>query len=445
MGVYDIYKSKLKTAEEAVKAVKDGDWVDYCQGLAFPIALDEALAGRKDELFDVKVRNGVGLLPSKVVLADPEMEHFTYTLWHCSGGDRKLIAEKKAYFSPMLFRYVGDYYKKGLAKVNVVMVTVAPMDEYGNFSFGLTNCCMQEIIDAADIVIVEANAKMPKVYGLEKDYINIRDVDIVVESDIDLPVIPDIPPTETDMKIAGHIMPYLKDGVTIQIGIGGTPSAVGQMISESDIKDIGMHTEQLNNGYLHLYKAGKLTNKKKEIDTGKGVFSVCAGDKELYDFIGDNLAFASAPIRYTNDPAVMAAFKDFVSINGCISVDLFGQVSSESAGLRQISGTGGQLDFVNGAFETESGYSFLTMPSTHRNKDGSVSSNVIPYFTEGDIITVPRAQASYIVTEFGVACLHGGTTWERAERLIDIAHPDFRDELIKAAEAASIWRKTNKR
>lgn len=445
MGVYEEYKQKLRTPEEAVKVVKDGDWVDYCQGHAFPIALDRALAGRKGELKDVKVSNGVGLLPSQIVEQDPERESFTYVLWHCSGMDRRYMAQQKAFFRPMLFRENGEYYKKGLATVNVAMITVAPMDKNGDFSFGLGNCCIQDIMDCADIVIVEANKQMPKVYGLEKDHVNIRDVDIVVESDIELPTIPTFTASDTDKKIAEHIMPYLSDGMTLQLGIGGTPTAIGQMISDSDLKDIGMHTEQVNNGYLNLYKSGKLTNKKKEIDVGKGVFSVCAGDKELYDFIAENQSFASAPIGYTNDLNVIKQFKNFVSINGCICIDLFGQVSSESAGLRQISGTGGQLDFVTGVFNCEHGKSFLTMPATHKNKDGSLSSNVIPHFTQGDIITVPRAQASYIVTEYGIACVHGGATWERAERLINIAHPDFRDELIKAAEEQHIWRRSNRR
>ena len=445
MGVYEEYKKKLTTPAEAVKAVKDGDWVDYCQGLSFPVLLDAALAKRVGELHDVKIRNGVGMGPSQILAMDPDQKSFSYVLWHCSGGDRKYMVQNLAYFSPMLFRNVGAYYRKGLAPVNVAMITVAPMDRFGNFSFGLGNCCIRDIMDQADIIIVEANKRMPRVYGLEKDHIHISEVDFVVECDIPLPTVPEMKASETDQKIASHIIPYLSDGMTLQLGIGGIPTAIGQQIAESDIKDIGMHTEQINNGYLHLFRAGKLTNRKKEIDKNKGIFSVCAGDQALYDFMTENISIASAPIDYINDPRIISQFQNFVSINSCIAVDLYGQVSSESAGLRQISGTGGQLDFVTGAFDCDHGLSFLTMPSTHINKDGSITSNILPYFTKGDIITVPRAQASNLVTEYGVATLHGGSTWERAERLIQIAHPDFRDELIQAAEAQHIWRRSNRR
>lgn len=446
MGIHEEYQKKRKTAEDAVKLVKNGDWVDYCQGLNFPFALDAALGNRVDELTDVKVRNGITMRPSQVVEKDPDSKAFTYVLWHCSGMDRKNVAEGRAYFSPMLFRYNGTYYKKGLAPVNVAMITVSPMDKNGNFSFGLGNCCVRDIMDAADIVIVEANAQMPKVYGLQQDHIHISEVDCVVESDIPLPTVPEAKPSVVDRKIAENIMPYLTDGMTLQLGIGGIPSAIGQLIASSDIKDIGMHTEQVNNGYLRLYESGKLTNAKKEIDVGKGVFSVCAGNEALYQFIAENLSFASAPISYVNDPHVVSQFSNFVSINSCVALDLYGQVSSETSGLKQISGTGGQLDFVTGAFECQHGMSFLTMPSTYKDKKtGTIKSRILPYFSQGDIVTVPRAQASYIVTEYGIACLHGAATWERAERLIEVAHPEVRDDLIRQAETQKIWRRSNKR
>ncbi len=445
MNVYDEYKKKLVSAAEAVKLVKDGDWVDYSQTCSFPEALDEALAARRDELCDVKIRNAIAMKPIQVVECDPEHKAFTYNAWHCSGIDRKYIDNGMAFFSPMLFRDCGSYYKKGFAPVNVAMISVAPMDKHGYFSYGLTNCCLQEMLDAADHIILEVNEHMPVIYGMENDHIHISEVDYVVEGGRDVCMVPSPAASEIDKKIAGHIFPFLYDGLTVQIGIGGMPNALGGLIAESDLKDLGMHTELMSDGYLKLYQAGKITNKKKPVNRGKGVFSICNGSRELYEFLDHNIDILSAPMYYVNNPAVIKELDHFVSINGCVAMDLFGQVSSESSGIRQISGTGGQLDFVTGAYAAEHGQAFLAMSSTFKDKQGVLHSRIMPKFTAGDIITTPRTQAPTMVTEYGVAQLSGLTTWQRAEKIINIAHPDFREELIKAADEQKIWRKSNKR
>lgn len=445
MDVYREYQAKLRSPEQAVQIVKDGDWVDYSHCCSFPAALDKALAGRRDELKNVNVRGSVTCRPVQVLEQDPDNEVFSYNVWHCSAIDRKYLDQGRAYHQPMLFRNCGSYYERGFAPVNVAMITVAPMDRQGNFSFGLTNCCQQEVLDAADHIILEVNRDMPVVYGVANDHIHISDVDWVVESAEPISAMPGRPASEMDKKIAAQIFPYLHDGMTLQLGIGGMPNALGELIAESDLKDLGMHAEIMSDGYLKLYQSGKITNKKKPLQRGKGVFSVCLGSKELYEFLHYNQGILSAPMYYVNAAETIRQLDDFISINSCIAVDLYGQVCAESVGTRQISGTGGQLDFVTGTYMASHGKAFLAMPSMYFDAYGVGRSNILPKFTDGDIITTPRTQTPYVATEYGAVNLSGLATWQRAEALISIAHPDFRDALIKAAEKQRIWRRSNKR
>ena len=445
MNVQELYRQKLRTPEEAVKLVNSGDWVDYTMSTSFPEALDAALAARRDELHDVKIRSALSLVPVQVIEQDPEQKAFTYHVWHAGAIDRKYIDQGKAYFSPMLFRDCGSYYDRGYAPVDVAMFLVSPMDENGYFSYGLSNCCNQEVVNAAKHVVLEVCEEMPVVYGLEADHIHISEVDYIVEAHSVLHTTASGPASEIDKKIAGYIFPYLYDGITLQLGIGGMPNALGTLIAQSDLKDLGMHTELMGDGYLALYKSGKITDKKKKINTGKGVFGGCIGSKELYEFLDHNMGIVSAPMHYVNDPETMRSLDHFVSINSCIAMDLYGQVCAESVGTRHISGTGGQLDFISGAYLAEHGQAFLAMTSTYTDSKGNIHSRILPKFTAGDIITTPRAQAPTMVTEYGVARLAGCPTWERAEKIIDIAHPDFRDDLIAAAEKQRIWRQSNKR
>ena len=325
------------------------------------------------------------------------------------------------------------------------MLSVAPMDKDGNFSFSIMNGVTREIVDSARTVILEVCPGLPVVYGRSGDHIHITEADAVVEGGKPAGTASSPQPTPIDRQIAGHILPHLRDGITLQLGIGGMPNALGALIAQSDLKDIGIHTEMMGDGYLALYRAGKVTNRKKEIDRGKGVFSVGAGSQELYQLLDRHMGFLSAPMGYVNDPMTIRQFSNFVSINGCISMDLYGQVCSESTGIRQISGTGGQLDFVTGAYMSEHGKAFLSMSSVFTDRQGYRHSRILPRFTQGDIVTTPRAQAPCIVTEYGVACLSGLATWQRSEAIIAIAHPDFREDLIQAAQEQGIWRRSQRR
>ncbi len=420
------YSAKLVTPDEAVQVVKSGDWVDYTSNLGMPVLLDRALAKRRDELFDVKIRGNLIIAgPIEVAECDESQEHFTYHSWHCSSYERSLCDRGLCYFIPMVFHNNAAYYEYFL-KVNVVMVSVAPMTR------------------TADIVIVEVNENLPIIHGGYDECIHISDVDYIVEGEHEpLAVLKTFRPTEIDRKIAQNILPYIVDGATLQLGIGSMPNAVGELIAESDLRDLGMHTELCSDAYLSMYRAGKLTNRKKKIDRGKGVFGCAIGSPELYEWVDDNHGIAAYPLEYVNRPSVIAQIDNMVSINSCVSVDLYGQVAAESSGSRQISGTGGQLDFLVGASASRGGKAFICMSSVYRDREGVYHSRIRPQF-DGDIITSPRSQIYFLATEYGVINLEGRSTWERAEGLISIAHPDFREDLIREAELRKIWRRSNK-
>ena len=437
------YQEKLRTPEEAVSVIRSGQWVDYTSTLGKPVLLDRALAKRKDELRDVKIRGNLIDGPIEVVECDPEQEHFTYHSWHCSAYERKLCDRGLCYYIPMVFSNNAAYYEYFL-NVNVAMVSVSPMDRHGYFNFSVNTGVAAPITRVADIVIVEVNENMPKVHGGYDECIHISNVDYIVEGYHEPFNYGDREhTTEIDRKIAGHILPYLVDGATLQLGVGSMPNALGKLIAKSDLKDLGMHTELCSDAFLSLYKAGKLTNTRKSIDKGKGVFGCAIGSADLFDWLEDNHGIAAYPLEYVNRPSIIAQIDNMVSINSCVAVDLYGQVAAESSGSRQISGTGGQLDFLVGASASKGGKAFICMSSTYNDKEGRLHSRIVPLFN-GDIITSPRSQVYFIVTEYGIINLEGRSTWERAEMIISIAHPDFRDELIREAEKMKIWRRSNK-
>lgn len=446
MNWQEEYRRKLVTAEEAVKVVKSGDWIDYGFGLASANELDKALAARKDELWDVKIRVDLGVWPHYSLEADPDGDHFWWHSWHFGGLDRKYYdTTDKMFYIPMKFNECPMMTRKDVNPNRIFMATVAPMDKHGYFSFGAGSAACMAAIENAEYVIVEVNENMPRVLGGNQECIHISQVTYVVEgSNPPLPTLNPSPPSETDVKIAEHIIGLMRDRCCLQLGIGGIPNAVGTLVAKSDLKDLGVHTEMYVDAFLEMTKAGKITGKYKNIDRYKQVMSFALGTKELYEFIDDNPGIASYSVDYVNNPSVIASIDNFVSINACLEVDLFGQVCSESVGTRHISGTGGQLDFVEGAYRSKDGQSFICMHSTYTGKDGQVMSRIKPTLTPGAIVTDPRTATHKIVTEFGVADMKGKSTWERAEALINIAHPRFRDELIKEAEKMKIWRKSNR-
>ncbi|SFR10981.1 acetyl-CoA hydrolase/transferase family protein [Desulfoscipio geothermicus] len=438
------YRSKLCTADEAVKVIKSGDWVDYGFFANQVVELDKALAKRKGELQNVNIRSAARVYgPPMAVLSDPQKESFIFNSGHFTLIDRRMHDYGLCYYVPILFRECPSYIK--YAKGDVMMVAVAPMDEHGYFNFGLSNTFHKAISKIAKKIIVEVNHKMPRVPGGYGECIHISEVDMIVEADWNVSPIPEIPISEVDQKIARLILDELEDGSCIQLGIGGMPNALGKLIAQSDLKDLGAHTEMLCDAYLDMWEAGKLTGKRKNIDPEKMVFTFALGSQKLYDFVHNNPGVASYPVDYTNYPHIIAHNDKVMSINGALEVDLYGQVAAESAGTRQISGTGGQVDFVEGAYLSKGGKAFLCLPSTYTDKDGELHSRITPTLSPGTIVTTTRSTVMYIVTEYGLANMKSKSTWERAEALIELAHPKFREDLIKEATRMNIWTKTNKK
>ncbi len=439
------YNRKLVSADEAVKVVKSGDRIHYGLFCGIVRELDKALAKRTDELEDVLVMDTIWNYPEPpaILQADPEAKHFKYLSTHMSGLDRKMNKQGCCWFVPVQFRENPKYMAENVGPINVAMFQVGPMDEYGNFNFGPQLAEYWGIMKAAEKVIVEVNPAQPKVHGIENT-INISQIDMIVEAPATpLPSIVAKDATDIEKKIATHIVDKIESGSTLQLGIGGMPNYVGKMIAESDINDLSVHTEMFVDAYVELYKQGKITG-NKNTNKGKMVFTFAMGSQEVYDFLDDNPMGFMAPVDYVNAVEVIAANDKAVSINSCLQVDLFGQVNSESDGLQHIGGTGGQLDFVMGSFQSKGGKSFLCTPSVRKYKDGSVRSLILPTLPEGSIVSAPRSATHYVVTEYGAVNLKGKSTWERAELLISIAHPDFRDDLIRQAEKMGIWKNSSK-
>ncbi len=439
------YASKLVTADEAVKVVKSGDWLDYGWCTGHPVALDAALAKRMPELENINIRGGIALWVPEIGKIENPGDHFTWNSWHSSGIERKWAQQGFAFYAPIRYSELPRYYRENVERVDVAMFQVAPMDKHGYFNFGPNASHMKAMCDRAEVVIVEVNEKMPRCLGGFNEGIHISDVTYIVEGDN--PTIGQLPSgatSEIDEAVAKLIVNEIPDGACLQLGIGGMPNAVGSLIAKSDLKDLGVHTEMYVDAFVDITNAGKITGARKNIDPYRQTYAFAAGTQKLYDFLDDNPQCMAAPVEYTNSIPSISALDNFMSINNAIEVDLFGQVSAESSGVKHISGAGGQLDFVMGAYASKGGKSFICCSSTFKTKSGEVKSRLVPTLANGSIVTDTRANIHYLVTEYGIVDLKGCSTWQKAEKIISVAHPDFRDQLIKDADAMKIWRRSNK-
>jgi acyl-CoA hydrolase len=437
------YGAKTTTANDVAALVKDGMWLDLgC--LQPPQDFDRALAARVHELSNIHVRCQCHLYYLHIMDADPEGKVFFLYNWHVLGLSRKYIQEGRGHYIPMNFGEVHHYYEN--IEPDIAVAAVSPMDKHGNFNFGPSVSYSKEVLRKAKIKVLEVNATIPWAYGGYDECVNIADVDYVYDNtsgdkiaEISNPVA-----TDVDKVIAGYIADLIPlDGPTLQIGISGLPNAVLSRLGDLGARDIGIHSEMLTESMADLVDAGVITGKKKTFIPDKIVYTFSLGSRRLYDWMDHNPALAVYPVNFTNDPNIIAMNRNMVSINAGLGVDLQGQVSSESIGTMHYTGTGGQLAFHRGAYYRSSlgqqalGYpenkGIIAIYSTFTDKDGKLQSRIKPTLPQGEIVTVPRTDTSYIVTEYGVAFLRGLSIPERVVEIAKIAHPDFRDWLLDEA------------
>lgn len=421
MNWKDIYESKVVTAAQAVTNIKSGDRVVVGHAVGEPLDLIDAMVANKDNYRDVEIVHMVAM--GKGEYAKEGMEkYFKVNSIFAGASTRDAINSGRGDFTTCFFYQVPSLFEKGYMPVDVAMIQVSEPDEHGYCSFGVSNDYTKPAADSAKIVIAEVNKAMPRTMG--DSFIHVSDMDYIVEATH--PLIELQPPKigEIEKAIGKNCAELVEDGSTLQLGIGAIPDAV--LLFLKDKKDLGIHSEMISDGVVDLVEAGVITNKNKTLHPGKTVVAFLMGTKRLYDFVNDNPSVELYPVSYVNDPTVIMKNNKMVSINSCVQVDLMGQVCSESIGFKQISGVGGQVDFVRGASMCSDGKSIIAIPSTAaRGK----TSRIVSLLDVGAAVTTSRNDVDYIVTEYGIASLKGKTLKDRARALINIAHPDFREGL----------------
>ncbi len=431
------YPIKFVTAAQAVQTVRSGDWVDYGFGAGFPELLDKALAARKGEVKDVKVRGGLVIRPRiEIVESDPEQESFTYYSWHIGDYERKLQSRGLVKFMPVMLRSLPYLYRDGHIRCDVAFVPVSKPDEEGYCGLGISPYAWRTIFESARTVIFEINERYPRLHGFENSIrVHLSEADYVVEGEHEpLPLRSYRESSETDIAIAKLVVEQIPDGAVLSLGVGGVPYTVAKMLSESDKRDLGCHTGTISDAFLELYKAGKLTNARKELDTGRSAWNLAMGSQALYDWLdAEPGIFHPGDLDYIHSVERISKLSNVISINGGVQLDLMGQENAESAGTRQLSGIGGQMDFLEGAYRSKGGKGFICINSSRVTKDGERKSNIVAAIPGGSTISAPRTMIQYVATECGIAELSGKSLRERAEAMAAIAHPDFREELLKYA------------
>lgn len=424
----EAYKSKLMSAEEAVRLIPDGASIVQSLGAGEPPALLRAIAeaARSGKYSRLRMRALLPFASTKATVLQPDLKEVI--LWDSlfvGGADREAVKDGRAVFTPNYFHQVPRLLSEFIP-VDVCIASVSPMDRHGYMSLGVSVDYTSTAARVARTLIVEVNENMPRIHG--RSFIHISEVSAVVENNQPLVALPTPPERPEDEAIGGYVAEMLPDGATVQLGIGGIPNAVAKFLMNK--RDIGIHSEMFTDSMVDLIESGVANGVRKQFHPQKAVFTFAAGSERMYRFLDDNPYLETHPVSYTNDPANIARNNELISVNATMEVDLTGQCCSESIGPMQFSGTGGQTDFARGAFNSPGGKSFITFYSTARN--GEVS-RVVPTLTPGAAVTTPRQEVHYLVSEFGVAQLKGKSVPERAQAIIGLAHPKFRDWLKEEA------------
>ncbi|MCK4360032.1 MAG: acetyl-CoA hydrolase/transferase family protein [Candidatus Cloacimonetes bacterium] len=426
MTWFDNYKKKKVSVVEAVSVVKSNDRVYVSGNAATPFQLTEGLAQRKDELQNVEITHV--LLLGDDPLSKPGMEgHFRHNSLFVGPGDRAAVNEGRADYIPVFLYEIPNLFYSKLLPIDIAFLHLSLPDEHGFMSFGVECLASKAAAETAQIVVAQVNEKMPRTLG--DSFIHVSRVSKIVETSVEIPQLEPIPFTEIEEKIGSDIASLVEDGSTLQLGIGGIPNAA--LKAMFDKKDLGIHTEMVSDSFIEAIEAGVITGAKKTLHPYKAVATFFWGSKEVYDFIDNNPIFETHPVNYTNQPFIVSQNEKMVAINSAIEVDLTGQVCSDSIGTRIYSGFGGQVDFIRGAAQSKDGKPIIALPSTTKN---GKFSKIVPTLKVGAGVVTTRADVHYVVTEYGIAYLHGKNLRQRAEALINIAHPNFRQMLEEEAK-----------
>ncbi len=426
MTWFDNYKKKCCSFEEAVSVVKSNDQVYISGNAATPFRLMEALAARKDELQNVEIAHV--LLFGDDPLSKPGMEgHFRHNSLFVGPADRAAVNEGRADYIPIFLYEIPSLFNSGELPIDVAFMHLSPPDEHGFMSYGVECLASKAAAETAKTVVAQVNEKMPRTLG--DSFIHVSRVSKVVEISQELPQLEQIPFTEVEKKIGAYIASLVENDSTLQLGIGGIPNAA--LKAMFDKRDLGIHTEMVSDSIIEAIDAGVITGAKKTLHPGKVIATFYLGSGNLYDAIDNNPVFETHPTDYTNHPFIVGQNEKMIAINSAIEVDLTGQVCSDSIGTRIYSGFGGQVDFIRGAAQSKGGKPIIALPASAK---GGEISKIVPTLHVGAGVVTTRADVHYVVTEYGIAYLHGKNLRQRAEALINIAHPDFRQMLEDAAK-----------